>query len=283
MQSDSAHTKRVDDNWNTAHSTLCFPCGHRHRLFAMAIFAVVAPVIAAAFLASLVEAVEALTIVVAVSVVRGPRPALVGALAAMSLLVLLVALFGPLIERVPVRGLQVVVGILLLLFGLGWLRKAILRAGGALPLHDEGQAFAAAKRQYQGASADKAADWIGGLAAFKAVLLEGTEVVFIVLAVAVRPGMLAPAAAGAASACALVTILGLAVRAPLARIPENSLKFAVGSMLSGFGLFWTAEGMRAPFPFGDLAIPELIGLFLLSGLALAVQIRGQISRAPAWM
>ncbi|HEY5290076.1 MAG TPA: hypothetical protein VIJ59_08590 [Caulobacteraceae bacterium] len=244
--------------------------------------AAAAPIALAAFLASSVEAVEAFTIVLAVSVVRGPRPAILGTLAALAVLVLAVALFGPLLGAIPIHGLQLVIGVLLLLFGLGWLRKAILRAGGALPLHDESAAFDKQTRTLEAGASNAAADWIAGVAAFKAVLLEGTEVVFIVLAVGARPGLLAPAAIGAGAACVLVAALGLAIRKPLARVPENSLKFLVGTMLSAFGLFWTAEGLTAPFPFGDWAILALVGAILIIALVMTAYVRWLMSRAPAW-
>ena len=240
-------------------------------------FAAAAPIALAAFLASFVEGVEAFTIVLAVSVVRGARPAVLGALAAFALLALAVVLLGPLIARIPLHSLQIVIGLLLLVFGLGWLRKAILRAGGALALHNETEAFAEERE-----ALESAADWLAGMAAFKAVLLEGTEVVFIVLAVAARPGMLLPASIGAAAAWALVLAIGLMVRAPLARVPENSLKFVVGALLSGFGVFWLAEGLAAPFPGGDLAIPALIAAFLAIGLAKAGFVRFVIGRRAAW-
>ena len=239
--------------------------------------AAAAPIVLAAFLASFVEGVEAFTIVLAVSVVRGVRPALLGALAAFALLALAVALLGPLIARVPIHGLQLVIGVLLLLFGLGWLRKAILRAGGAVALNDESVAF-----DKQTAALAAAADWIAGMAAFKAVLLEGTEVVFIVLAVSARPGMLSPAALGAVAAWLVVLALGLAIRRPLARVPENGLKFVVGALLSGFGVFWISEGLGAPFPLGDWAIPVLIAAFLVLGIAKAAFVGVALGRKPAW-
>lgn len=240
-----------------------------------------APTVGAAFMASAVEAVEALTIVLAVSVVRGPRPALFGTAAALALLAAVVALFGPLLAAVPVHGLQIVVGVLLLVFGLGWLRKAVLRAAGVLSLHDEADAFAAETRSLRRQSETKAAtaDWMAGMTAFKAVLLEGTEVVFIVLAVGAKPGLLAPAAAGAAAACALVALAGLLVRAPLTRVPENGLKFLVGGLLTGFGAFWCGEGLGLAWPFGDLAIPLLVTLYLTAGLALAYGLRARAGKA----
>ncbi len=248
----------------------------------MSAFAALAPIVLAAFLASAVEVVEAFTIVLAVSVVRGPRPAALGTIAALACLALAIAVFGPLIAHAPVHGLQLVIGVLLLIFGLGWLRKAILRAGGALALHDETAAFAEETSALQANAQSAAADWLAGVVAFKAVLLEGTEVVFIVLAVGARPGLLAPAALGAAIACVVVLGLGLIIRKPLARVPENSLKFVVGSLLTGFGVFWTAEGLGVPFPIGDWALPLLIGLFLAVGATMALIVRSVIARTPAW-
>lgn len=239
-----------------------------------------APVALAAFIASSVEVVEAFTIVLAVSVVRGVRPAVVGMIGALAVLAAVVALFGPLLASVPVHGLQLAVGVLLLVFGLGWLRKAVLRAGGVLALHDEEEAFAKQTQVLRVGSGarETAADWLAGTVAFKAVLLEGTEVVFIVLAVGARPGLLVPAAIGAAAACVLVLGLGLAVRRPLAKIPENTLKFIVGGMLSGFGAFWCCEGLGAPWPGGDWAILGLVGFYLGAGLALSGALRRTAGR-----
>lgn len=245
--------------------------------------ATAAPIVSASFLASAVEIVEAFTIVLAVSVVRGVRPALLGTVAALVVLGAAVALLGPMLTSIPVHGLQLVVGLLLLVFGLGWLRKAVLRAGGALALHDEAATFTEETEDLrrQTNAREAAADWIAGVAAFKAVLLEGTEVVFIVLAVGARPGLLGPAAAGAAAACAVVLIAGVLLRAPLSRVPENSLKFVVGSLLTGFGVFWTAEGLGAPWPGGDWAILGLVGLYLAAGLALSAWVRGRVSARTA--
>ena len=242
-----------------------------------------ATTVGASFLASAVEVVEAFTIVLAVSVVRGPRPALLGTLAALAVLAVAVAAVGPTLAQAPLPGLRLAIGMLLLVFGLGWLRKAVLRAGGALALHDETDAFAketTALRQSVDLD-DKAADGVAALAAFKAVLLEGTEVVFIVLAIGARPGLLLPAAVGAVAACALVLALGVVVRKPLSSIPENSLKFMVGALLTGFGVFWCCEGLGAPWSGGDLAIPGLVALYLLAGVALAAWVRARRSETPA--
>src|SRR6266852_5328938 len=224
----------------------------------------VAPAVSAAFLSSLVEAVEALTIVLAVATVRGWRPAGLGALAGLATLGLIVLALGPLLDRVPLHALQLAIGVLLLLFGMRWLRKAILRAAGVIPLHDEELAFAtgtAALREqaHQGARLD----WLAGLASFKAMLLEGLEVVFVVIAVGTGRGLIVPASIGALAACALVAAVGLVVHRPLARVPENALKFTVGVMLSAFGLFWTGEGLGVPWPGEDLAILAFAALFVL--------------------
>src|SRR5712691_11005612 len=206
----------------------------------------IGPAMAAAFLASLVEAVEALTIVLAVATVRGWRPAGLGAIAGLALSVLIVAALGPLLDRVPLHLLQLAIGVLLVLFGMRWLRKAILRAAGVIPLHDEAAAFAAGTVELS--EHRSRLDWLAGLASFKAVLLEGLEVAFIVIAVGSGRGLLLPASAGALAACGLIAIAGFVLHRPLARVPENALKFAVGVMLSAFGVFWTGEGLGVAWP-----------------------------------
>lgn len=157
---------------------------------------------------------------------------------------------------------------MLLFFGLRWLRKAILRRAGLLPLRDERAAFArqAAWLITEAGRQNTRLDWLAGVATFKAVLLEGLEVVFIVIAVGSTRGLLWPATFGALAACALVLAIGLIVRRPLARVPENSLKFTVGAMLSAFGVFWTGEGLGVAWPGQDLALVFLAALFLLIAL-----------------
>jgi Ca2+/H+ antiporter, TMEM165/GDT1 family len=226
-------------------------------------------VVGASFAASFVEAVEALTIVLAVGLARGWRPALTGAAAALAALALVVAALGPLLGAVPLHALQFVVGVLLLLFGLRWLRKAILRSIGVIALHDEDAAFARETRELNEAQRRASEfDWVAGAAAFKAVLLEGIEVVFIVIAVGAARGLLGFASAGAVAACVAVAAIGAAIHRPLARVPENGLKFAVGVMLSAFGLFWTGESLGVPWPGGDAAILAFIALFLAVALGL---------------
>jgi uncharacterized membrane protein len=229
----------------------------------------------ASFAASFVEAVEALTVVLAVGLARGWRPALSGAAAAIAALALIVAVLGPLMSVVPIHALQFVVGVLLLLFGLRWLRKAILRAVGVIALHDEDAAFARETRGLTEAQQRRSRefDWIAGVTAFKAVLVEGIEVVFIVIAVGAARGLLVFASAGALAACVAVAAVGAAIHRPLARVPENALKFAVGVMLSAFGLFWTGESLGVGWPGGDAAILAFIALFLAVALALVALLK----------
>jgi uncharacterized membrane protein len=227
-----------------------------------------APAVSAAFLSSIVEVVEAFTIVLAVATVRGWRPASLGAVAGLVLLALIVVTFGPLLGLVPLHGLQFAVGLLLLLFGMRWLRKAILRGAGVIALHDETLAFAheTAGLREQAQRHEARLDWLAGLASFKAVVLEGLEVVFIVIAVGAGRGLVVPASFGALAAAALVLVAGLLIHRPLARVPENTLKFAVGVMLSAFGVFWVGEGLGVPWPGEDLAIPVIALMFLASAL-----------------
>jgi len=227
------------------------------------------PSMLAAFLASLVEFVEALTVVLAVGTVRGWRPALAGSGLGIVTLAIATAAIGPALTRIPLPTAQLVVGTLLLLFGLRWLRKAILRAAGALPLHDEAAVYAdetEALRQ-QGKDPPAAWDKVALAAAFKIVMLEGIEVVFIVIAIGAAGDLMLPAGIGAAAALALVVGLGVALHRPLARIPENTLKFAVGVLLAAFGTFWAGEGIGIAWPGADWAILALIGGFLAAGLS----------------
>jgi uncharacterized membrane protein len=235
---------------------------------------------AASFLASLVEFVEALTVVLAVGAVRGWRGALTGAgLGLLVLLVLTVAL-GPALTRIPLDIVQCVVGALLLLFGLRWLRKAILRAAGLIPLHDEEAAYAketAALRRF-GAAAE-GLDGVAVATAFKIVMLEGIEVVFIVIAIGAGGTLLVPAAAGALAALLVVIALGFALHRPLAAVPENTLKFAVGVLLTAFGTFWVGEGIGVAWPGEDWSLLALVGSYLVLAL-LYVQLAGKSASRP---
>ncbi|MBZ9748441.1 COG4280 domain-containing protein [Mesorhizobium sp. CO1-1-7] len=235
--------------------------------------------VTAAFLASLVEVVEAFTIVLAVGVTRSWRPALTGAALALAMLAALVLAFGPLLALVPITTLQFVVGVLLILFGMRWLRKAILRSVGVIALHDEGAAFAKETAALHRQAADRRADYLAGLASFKAVLLEGVEVVFIVIAVGAAHGQTFYASMGALAAFILVMLVGLAVHRPLARVPENALKFVVGLMLTSFGIFWTGEGIGAHWPGADLALLAIFAIVALASFAMVRWLRGILPTA----
>jgi Ca2+/H+ antiporter, TMEM165/GDT1 family len=238
-------------------------------------FTTAAPAISAAFVATLVEAVEAFTIVLAAGTLRGWRAAIAGTAAGVAVLALIVVALGPLLGQVPLHLLQLVIGVLLLMFGMGWLRKAVLRAAGMVPLHDENAAFAAETANLSDATVarDSAFDWLGGAMAFKAVLLEGLEVVFIVIAVGAGRGLLVPASIGALVACMLVVAFGFIVQRPLASVPENMLKFAVGVVLCAFGVFWTGEGLAIAWPGSDLIILFFGAAFLLVGVGAVRLIR----------
>ena len=234
----------------------------------MLIWSTAAPAVGAAFLASLVEVVEAFTIVLAVATLRGWRPAALGAGAALALLAGAVLLLGPLLNHIPLHALQLAIGILLLLMGMSWLRKACLRSAGIIPLHDEDAIFAAESAQLGGAARREARlDWIADMTALKGVLLEGLEVVVIVIAVGAGGGLLLPASLGAILACVLVLVVGAIVHRPLSRVPENTLKFGVGVMLSAFGVFWIGEGFGLDWPGQDLALLAFAAIFLGAGLA----------------
>jgi uncharacterized membrane protein len=234
------------------------------------------------FVASAVEAVEALTIVLAVGVVRGWRSTLIGVGAASIVLAAIVAVLGPALRLIPIGTLRFVVGALLLAFGLQWLRKAILRASGYKPLHDEGAAFA---REHEKAgtvspAAPKGLDWYSFTVAFKGVLLEGLEVTFIVVTFGSTQGRLALAAAAGAAAVVVVVAVGLVVRGPLERVPENTLKFVVGVLLTSFGIFWGGEGAGVEWPGGDVAILGVIAFLGLLSIGLTRLLR-QRRAAPA--
>ena len=226
------------------------------------------PTVLSAFLASMVEFVEALTVVLAVVTVRGWRGALAGSGAALALLLVIVALVGPALTRIPLDIVQMGVGILLLLFGLRWLRKAILRAAGILPLHNEIAAFAKEtdalrKLGRAGSGFDK----VAVSTAFQITMLEGIEVVFIVIAVgAGGAGLLVPASLGALAALVIVIILGVVLHRPLSSVPENTLKFGVGVLLSAFGTFWVGEGSGLGWPGEDWSILGLCAGYLLVAL-----------------
>lgn len=224
----------------------------------------------AAFLGSAVESVEALTIVLAVGLTRGWRAPLYGTVAALVLLALLVAVFGQLIvARVPELTLKLIIGFLIVLFGLRWLHKAVLRSAGVIAMHDEERAYAQAVSSLGVASGKR--DLVGFTLALKGVFLEGLEVVFIVIAVGGTGGGLPIAVAGGLLAMIVVAIAGLIVKRPLARVPENTLKYAVGIILTSIGTFWAAEGMGALWPLDFVSILALaIVYFAASRVAIAL-------------
>jgi uncharacterized membrane protein len=217
----------------------------------------------AVFLASAVEMIEALTIVVAAGVSRGWRSALEGGAAAIVVLGVLVAALGPAIVRwVPINSLRVVVGAILLVFGLQWLRKAVLRATGYKPKHDENAIFAKQVEDLEGREPRSSGrDPVGFAVAFKGVFLEGVEVVIIVLTLGTTDHNLGLAALAAAAAAVIVAAIGVVVARQLAGVPENTMKMAVGLMLVSFGSFWSGEGIGVRWPGSDLAIPVLVALY----------------------
>ena len=221
------------------------------------------------FLACTVEAVEALTIVLAVGSTRGWPSAFAGVAAATLTLAVVIAALGPALTSLPINLLRVVVGGMLLNFGLQWLRKAILRAAGAKASHDELAIYAAEALAAEAAgAAARGLDSYAFAIAFKGVLLEGLEVAFIVVTFGANQHDVGLAAAAAGLALLSVVVAGVALRAPLARVPENTIKFAVGVLLSSFGMFWAGEGAGAEWPGGDLALLVIVPLMLATAIAL---------------
>jgi uncharacterized membrane protein len=229
--------------------------------------------VGSAFLASAVEMVEALTIILAVGLTREWRSTFFGIVSALIALAIIVAVLGPALTLIPIDALRVVIGTLLLIFGLQWLRKAILRASGLKGMHDE-----AAIYQRQVAASDAAGDvrragldWYAYTLSFKGVFLEGLEVVFIVLTFGTTQGNIGLAALGAALAVVLVGAAGVVVHRPLSQVPENAMKFLVGTMLTTFGLFWSGEGVGVEWPVQDGAILAIAAFVFVCSLA-AVQV-----------
>lgn len=239
--------------------------------------------VAASFLASTVEMVEALTIVLAVGVTREWRSTLIGVAAGLLALALIVAALGPALAFIPIGLLRLVIGTLLLIFGLQWLRKAILRASGFKALHDEEAIYARQVEQARAAHTEVRAgmDWYAFTLAFKGIFLEGLEVVFIVLTFGTSLGNLALASLGAALAAVLVAVAGLAAHRPLSRLPENGVKFTVGALLTTFGLFWSGEGAGVAWPGEDLAILALLAVVLAAAAVLTIVLRAAHSAPKA--
>jgi len=243
--------------------------------------------VSATFLASAVEMVEALTIVLAVGLTRGWPSTSGGVLAAVLSLTVIVVALGPAVASIPIGALRLLVGALLLVFGLQWLRKAILRASGYVPLRDEDAAFSREVAVARSATRtmNPGVDWYAFTLSFKGVLLEGLEVAFIVVTFGSVPGAFPPVVAGAAAAAVLVAGAGILLHRPLSTVPENTMKFTVGLLLTTFGTFWGGEGAGVEWPGSDGAILGILALFLGMSLALAAFLRSQRRRtsgAPAW-
>jgi uncharacterized membrane protein len=221
-----------------------------------------------AFLACTVEMVEALTIVLAVAVTRGWRSALWGVGAALGGLSLIVVALGPALSRLPIDSLRLVVGTILLIFGLQWLRKAVLRASGLKALHDEEAIYEAEVALLRANGERPAHDWYAFTVAFKGVFLEGLEVAFIVVTFGGTQRNVGLAALGAAAALIVVLIAGVFVHAPLTRVPENTLKFGVGVMLTSFGIFWASEGAGVKWPGSDASILGVIAFVVVVSFGL---------------
>ncbi|HUS14803.1 MAG TPA: hypothetical protein VM536_07260 [Chloroflexia bacterium] len=233
------------------------------------------------FLASAVEVVEAVTLVLAAGVTRGWRSTWIGVLAAAATLALLVVIFGPALQTlIPLDALRVVIGTLLLIFGLQWLRKAIMRYTGLKELHDEARIYQREVAELAAApGATAGMDWTAFTVAFKGVLLEGLEVVFIVITFGITAGDMTPALLGAIAAAVVVVVIALIVHEPLSRVPENTLKFVVGIMLTAFGTFWAGEGIGLEWPGADWAIPALLLFYAVTAVGIILALRGRAANS----
>jgi uncharacterized membrane protein len=233
--------------------------------------------VVAAFLASAVEMVEALTIVLAVGVTRGWRSAGWGVAAAVGCLSVIVAGLGPAVGSLPIDSLRLIVGTVLLVFGLQWLRKAVLRASGLKAMHDEEAIYAAEVAALRATGERPAHDWYAFTVAFKGVFLEGLEVAFIVVTFGGTQRNVGLAAIGAVAALIAVLVAGIFVHAPLTRVPENTLKFGVGVMLTSFGIFWSAEGAGIKWPAADVSLLGVLVFVVVVSFVLV----GFVRRASA--
>jgi uncharacterized membrane protein len=237
------------------------------------------------FLASTVEMVEALTIVLAAGLTRGWRSSLVGVTAGLLVLAAIVAVLGPALTIIPIDTLRLVVGALLLTFGLQWLRKAVLRASGYKALHDEAAIFERQRAAAIASGSEMRAglDWYAFTLCFKGVLLEGLEVAFIVVTFGASANNIGLATVGAVAALIVVLGAGVAIHAPLSKVPENTLKFAVGLMLTTFGTFWSAEGAGVDWPASDGAILGILAFYCAVSLVMvrALERRRTVSLSAA--
>lgn len=242
------------------------------------------PLILTVFVACAVEAVEALTIVLAAGITREWKSTFQGMAVALVVLAVITAAIGPAVSHLPLTPLRLVVGALLAVFGLQWLRKAVLRATGYKALHDEASAYLREVTAAQAATKESrrgVGDWYAFTLSFKGVLLEGLEVVFIVITFGTNQKDVGAAVIGAVAAIAVITITGIAVRAPLTRVPENWMKFAVGVMLTSFGTFWGAEGAGVSWPGNDAALLVLVPAVALFAAACILSLRSRKTAAAA--
>jgi uncharacterized membrane protein len=243
------------------------------------------PLILTVFVACAVEAVEALTIVLAAGVTREWKSTFQGMAAALVALAMVTAVVGPAISYLPLTALRLAVGALLAVFGLQWLRKAVLRATGYKALHDEASAYLREVTAAKGAAKESrrgVGDWYAFTLAFKGVLLEGLEVVFIVITFGDNQHDVLAASVGAVAAIIVVVLAGIAVKAPLTKVPENWMKFAVGVMLTSFGTFWGAEGAGVAWPGNDAALLVLVPVIALVSAGYACWLRSRsATRKPA--
>jgi uncharacterized membrane protein len=222
-------------------------------------------VIVASFLGTAVEFIEAFTIVLAVGIVRGWKSSLLGMALGIIVLTALVAIFGvPLMSLVHVGTFQLIIGLLMLLFGMRWLRKAILRYSGLKALHYEDKAYKEELKKLNMNIANKEKlDWFGFMTSFNIVLLEGIESIFIVITFGLAANSLSSAIFGSIIGLVLVAIVGISLRKPLAMVPENTMKFVVGLMLSGFGIFWVGEGLGVTWWHNDLSVLVILSVLLV--------------------
>jgi uncharacterized membrane protein len=237
------------------------------------------------FLASIVEGVEALTIVLAIGTTRGWRSTWYGVGAAIVVLAVFVAVLGPALTTIPISALRLIIGGLLLTFGLQWLRKAILRASGFKPLHDETAIFTKASTEARNVKFDDHKgvidDWYAFTIAFKGVLLEGLEIAFIVVSFGANQGTIPLAVAASTLAVLVVVAVGIVVHQPLSQVPENTLKFIVGIMLTSFGIFWGSEGVGVHWPGSDAALLGVIILIAITALVQVAWLKQQHTQSQA--
>jgi uncharacterized membrane protein len=234
------------------------------------------PLFVSIFLACAVEAVEATTIVLAAGTARDWRSSLQGVGVALGGLSLIILILGPAISLIPIGALRLIVGVLLLWFGLSWLRKAVLRAAGRKALHDEAAIYQlelAAARSAKAGKRFAVHDWYAFTLSFKGVFLEGIEVVFIVISFGGLQSKLFLASMAALSAVVIVAIAGVILRQPMARVPENTMKYFVGAVLTSFGIFWGAEGLGYNWPHGDSALLLIFPLVFIVSWGFVIRLR----------